>query len=205
MGLHEDIFCDYETMSLSGKRPTWGRVLGLWIARFAFRVVVDYRMGHWCRQHRLGVLGAYFDRRNWKRGVDICSLARIGKGLRMPHPHGIVIGGHTRIGEYAHILQGVTFGGTTGKQRPDGDSWQVSPYIGDHVLIGAGAKLVGPVRVGHHSIIGANAVVTHDIPDHCVAVGIPARVVKGANPPAENGAAPLSSAAGQAVEKKETI
>jgi serine O-acetyltransferase len=181
MGLREDIFCDYETMSLSGKKPTWGRVVSLWIARFAFRVVVNYRLGHWCRMHGLGVLGAYFDRRNWKMGVDICSLARIGKGLRMPHPHGIVIGGRTKIGEYAHILQGVTFGGN-GKERPDGDGCQVSPYVGDHALIGAGAKLIGPVRIGNHTVIGANAVVTKDVPDQSVAVGIPATILRVAEP-----------------------
>lgn len=201
MGLREDIFRDYEVMSLSGRKPTWGRVLKLWLERMAFRVVVNYRLGYWCRQKRLHLLAVWFDRRNWNLGVDICSAAKIGKGLRIAHPHGIVIGASARVGEYAHILQGVTLGGSTGKKRPDGDGWQVMPYIGDHVMLGAGAKIVSPVRVGSHVIVGANAVVTHDIPDHSVAVGIPARVIKGIGEVASGTGAP---GAGPALEKEQT-
>ena len=177
MSLRVDILADYEVMSLSGKRPTWSRVIWLWVWRLAFRVVLNYRLGYWCRKRGLRFLGAWFDRRNWKMGVDICSAAEIGKGLRLAHPHGVVISGNSKIGQYAHVLQGVTLGGSTQKERPDGDSVQVAPYVGDFVMIGAGAKLVGPVRVGSNVIIGANAVVTKDIPDNAIAVGVPVRVI----------------------------
>jgi serine O-acetyltransferase len=87
----------------------------------------------------------------------------------------VIIGSKTRIGQRAYILQGVTLGGAGGKSRPDGST---QPHVGDDVLIGAGAKILGPVNVGSRVIIGANAVVADDLPDDCVAVGVPARIVR---------------------------
>jgi len=73
------------------------------------------------------------------------------------------------------ILQGATLGGEGGKAREDG---QTQPSVGDDVIIGAGAALLGPIRVGNRVKIGANAVVNTDLPDDCTAVGVPARVVR---------------------------
>lgn len=175
MSFRETLFVDYEVFMSGRRHGTWHGVICLWLRRLAFRVVVDYRLGHWCRTHGLGILGAWFDHRNWKRGVDICSVARIGKGLRLAHPHGIVIGGKAEIGEYVHVLQGVTIGGNTGKTRHEGNNVRSMPRIGSYVLIGAGAKILGPVDIGDDVIVGANAVVVQDIPASNVAVGIPAR------------------------------
>jgi serine O-acetyltransferase len=100
-------------------------------------------------------------------GAEIPLNCCIGGGLLLPHPNGIVILPEARIGVNCLIFQQVTIG-TRGARG--------FPEIGGHVDIGAGAKILGPVRIGAHAKIGANAVVISDVPSHAVAVGIPARV-----------------------------
>jgi serine O-acetyltransferase len=99
--------------------------------------------------------------------ADISISARIGGGLMMPHPNGIVIHKDAVIGPNCLIFQQVTIG-TNGRGVP---------MIGGHVDIGAGARIIGPVTIGDHARIGANAVVTCDVPAGCTAVGVPARVI----------------------------
>jgi serine O-acetyltransferase len=99
-------------------------------------------------------------------GADIPTNAQLGGGLLIPHPNGIVIHPDAHIGPNCLIFQQVTLG-----QRGDG-----VPVVGGHVDIGAGAKLLGPIRIGDHALIGANAVVLVDVPAHCSAAGVPARV-----------------------------
>ncbi len=100
-------------------------------------------------------------------GADIPLNARIGGGLLIPHPNGIVIHPEAEIGPNCLIFQQVTIGAGT---RPG------LPVIEGHVDIGAGAKILGGVRIGAHARIGANAVVINDIPPNATAVGIPARI-----------------------------
>lgn len=100
-------------------------------------------------------------------GADIPLTTQIGGGLLMPHPNGIVIHPDAVIGPNCLIFQQVTLG-TNGKGVP---------RIDGHVDIGAGAKLLGPIRVAAHAKIGANAVVTCDVPAGATAVGIPARII----------------------------
>ncbi|NLK39926.1 MAG: serine O-acetyltransferase [Clostridiales bacterium] len=105
-------------------------------------------------------------------GIEIHPGAKIGKGLFIDHGSGVVIGETAEIGNNCTIYQGVTLGGTgkeTGKRHPT---------LGDNVLVGAGAKVLGPFNVGNNVKIAANAVVLEEIPDNSTAVGIPARVVK---------------------------
>lgn len=94
----------------------WRTLLGFYLIRLAFRVVVNYRLGSWFRRlgHRL--VGAWFDRRDWRTGVDICSQANIGHGLRIAHPIGILIGGGVVIGESAQIQQNASLGAILGEQ-----------------------------------------------------------------------------------------
>lgn len=99
--------------------------------------------------------------------ADIPLETQIGGGLSLPHPNGVVIHPAAVIGPNCLIFQQVTIG------MAAGDS---VPVIGGHVDIGAGAKIIGPVHVGDHALIGANAVVTRDVPADCVARGNPARV-----------------------------
>lgn len=111
-----------------------------------------------------------FRHRFWSTvsGADIPLNAKIGGGLLIPHPNGIVIHPDSWVGPNCLIFQQVTIGHAgTGV-----------PYIGGHVDIGAGAKLIGPITIGDHARIGANAVVTNSVPAGATAVGIPARVVR---------------------------
>lgn len=100
-------------------------------------------------------------------GADIPINTIIGGGLLLPYPNGIVLHPDVRIGPNCLIFQQVTIG-----SRGCGGV----PQIGGHVDIGAGAKILGPVKIGNHVVIGANAVVMTDVPDNCIAVGIPAVV-----------------------------
>lgn len=105
-------------------------------------------------------------------GVEIHPGATIGKDLFIDHGSGVVIGETAIIGDGCTIYQGVTLGGT-GK-----DVGKRHPTLGNNVMVGAGAKVLGPVNIGNNTKIAAGAVVLTDIPDNCTAVGIPARIVK---------------------------
>lgn len=94
--------------------------------------------------------------------------AKIGEGLMLSHPFGIIMARNVKIGKNARIRHQVTIG----RKTPDNPEVAV---IGDNVTIGAGAKLVGPVKIGKNATIGISAVVTKSFPDNCVVVGIPAR------------------------------
>lgn len=111
----------------------------------------------------------------WSRfwtGIEIHPGATIGKSLFIDHGMGVVIGETAVIGDNCLIYQGVTLGGT-GK-----DKGKRHPTLGNNVLVGAGAKVLGPFTVGNNVKIAANAVVLKPLPDNCTAVGIPARIVK---------------------------
>jgi len=105
-------------------------------------------------------------------GITIGGDAIIGRRLTIEHHGGIVIHGATRIGDDCLIRHGVTIG-NSGRADPFG-----APTIGDRVEIGAGAKILGRIRVGHDAIIGANAVVVRDVPDNAIVGGVPARVLR---------------------------
>jgi serine O-acetyltransferase len=100
-------------------------------------------------------------------GADIPVNAKIGGGLLIPHPNGIVIHPDAQIGVNCLLFQQVTIGAND----------RGFPILGGHVDVGAGAKILGPVHIGDHARIGANAVVLIDVPPHGVAVGNPARIV----------------------------
>ena len=105
-------------------------------------------------------------------GIEIHPAATIGKGLMIDHGMGVVIGETAEIGNNCTIYQGVTLGGT-GK-----DVGKRHPTLGNNVMVGAGAKVLGPVKIGDNTKIAAGAVVLEEIPDNCTAVGIPAKIVK---------------------------
>ncbi|MGI8715265.1 MAG: serine O-acetyltransferase [Solirubrobacteraceae bacterium] len=105
-------------------------------------------------------------------GIEIHPAARIGDGFFIDHGMGVVIGETAQIGDDVTLYQGVTLGGTgfaTGKRHPT---------VEDNVTIGSGAKLLGPITVGHGSKIGANSVVIHDVPSHATVVGNPGHPVR---------------------------
>ena len=107
-------------------------------------------------------------------GIECTPRCQIGPGLMLPHTSGTVIGA-VSIGTNATIFQGVTLGA---READLGFTAETRPEVGDNVIIGAGAKVLGGIKLGNGSQIGANAVVIEDVPGNGVAVGIPAKVVK---------------------------
>lgn len=105
-------------------------------------------------------------------GIEIHPGAKIGRGLVIDHGMGVVIGETAEIGDNCTLYQGVTLGGT-GK-----DCGKRHPTLGNNVMVGAGAKVLGPFKIGDNSKIAANAVVLEEIPENCTAVGMPAKIVR---------------------------
>ncbi len=151
-------------------------------ARSTLEVMLLYPGIHAIAAHRLAnrlhKKGYYFTARaisqaaRFATGIEIHPAATIGKGLMIDHGMGVVIGETAEIGNNCTIYQGVTLGGT-GK-----DVGKRHPTLGDNVMVGAGAKVLGPLKIGDNSKVAANAVVLAEIPDDSTAVGIPAKVVK---------------------------
>ena len=138
-----------------------------------FHAVCWHKLSHWLYRHKRFTLARFISQSvRFCTGIEIHPGAKIGRGLFIDHGMGVVIGETTEIGDNCTIYQGVTLGGT-GK-----DVGKRHPTIGNNVLIGCGAKVLGPFRVGDNSKIAANAVVLTEIPDNSTCVGVPARVVK---------------------------
>ncbi|MGP9695560.1 serine O-acetyltransferase EpsC [Brachybacterium sp. AOP25-B2-12] len=112
-------------------------------------------------------------------GVEIHPAARIGRRFFIDHGMGVVIGETAEVGDDVMIYHGVTLGGRSMERT------KRHPTVGDHVVIGAGARVLGPVVLGERSQIGANAVVVADVPREATAVGVPARIRRGTSHPDE--------------------
>ena len=138
-----------------------------------FHALVAYRISHalYERKHFFSAR-AISQAAKFLTGVEIHPGAKIGKGLFIDHGNAVVIGETTEIGDNCTIYQGVTLGGT-GK-----DVGKRHPTLGNNVMVGAGAKVLGPFYIGDNSKVAANAVVLKEIPENCTAVGIPAKVVR---------------------------
>lgn len=137
------------------------------------KAIRHYRIAHWFYNKKMYFIARYISQRARKiTGIEIHPAAVIGDGVFIDHGMGVVIGETTVIGDNCTIYQGVTLGGT-GK-----DKGKRHPTIGNNVVIGSGAKVLGPFRVGDNSKIAANAVVLSEVPDNCTVVGVPGRIVK---------------------------
>ena len=137
------------------------------------KAIRHYRVAHWFYNKKMYFIARYISKRARRiTGVEIHPAAVIGDGVFIDHGMGVVIGETTVIGDNCTIYQGVTLGGT-GK-----DKGKRHPTIGNNVVIGSGAKVLGPFRVGDNSKIAANAVVLSEVPDNCTVVGVPGRIVK---------------------------
>ena len=127
-----------------------------------FQAVVLHRVAHWFRSRTIRFLGPLVARLNlFLTGIDISPSAVIGPGLYISHGTGLVIGGSARLGARAFLLQGVTIGAPTPARVAQ------MPTLGDDVFVGAGACVIGDIRVGSRVFIGVNAVVARDIRDDC--------------------------------------
>ncbi len=135
--------------------------------------VMAYRLSHKLYQKKLFTVARIVSQvARFFTGIEIHPGAKIGKGLFIDHGMGVVIGETTEIGDNCLIYQGVTLGGT-GKEHG-----KRHPTLGNNVMVGAGAKVLGPFKVGDNAKIASNAVVLTEVPPNTTAVGVPARVVK---------------------------
>jgi serine O-acetyltransferase len=148
-------------------RPSWPEAI---LCYAGLHAVLWHRLAH--RLWRLGLRGlarfvSHLGR--FLTGIEIHPGATIGRRLFIDHGMGVVIGETAEIGDDVLIYHGVTLGGLSGQPG------KRHPTIGNEVAIGAGAQVLGPITVGHGARIGANAVVTKDVPPNCTVVGIPAK------------------------------
>ena len=137
------------------------------------KALVYHRMAHWFYNKRHYFIARFLSQRAKKiTGIEIHPAATIGKGVFIDHGTGVVIGETAVVGDGCTIYQGVTLGGT-GK-----DKGKRHPTIGKNVVIGCGAKVLGPFKVGDNSKIAANAVILSEVPPNSTVVGVPGRIVK---------------------------
>jgi serine O-acetyltransferase len=130
-----------------------------------------YRVAHWLWLRRLRFLARFVSHLGrFFTGIEIHPGATIGRGFFIDHGMGVVIGETAEIGENVTLYHGVTLGGVSWRKE------KRHPTVGDHVVVGAGAKVLGPIIIGAHSRIGANSVVVKDVEPHSVVVGVPGRV-----------------------------
>lgn len=138
-----------------------------------FHAVLFYRVSHKLYENKKFFAARLISQSaRFLTGIEIHPGAKIGRGLFIDHGSGVVIGETAEIGDNCTLYQGVTLGGTgkhVGKRHPT---------LGNNVMVGSGAKVLGPFRIGDNSKIAANAVVLEEIPENCTAVGIPARIVR---------------------------
>ncbi|GJL56849.1 MAG: serine O-acetyltransferase [Nitrospirales bacterium] len=138
-----------------------------------FHALLAYRAAHGLRCRNVPFFPRFISQfARWLTGIEIHPGAKIGKGFFIDHGMGVVVGETTEVGDYVTLFQGVTLGGT-GKERG-----KRHPTLGNHVVVGAGAKVLGGITIGDNVKIGANAVVLRSVPPNSTVVGNPGRVVK---------------------------
>ncbi len=137
------------------------------------KATISHRRANYFYRHNMLFLARWISQRSRKKtGIEIHPGATIGRRFVIDHGMGVVIGETAEVGDDVLIYQGVTLGGT-GK-----DTGKRHPTIGNNVLIGSGAKILGPFKVGDNSRIASNAVVLKEVPPNSTAVGVPARIVR---------------------------
>ncbi len=136
------------------------------------QAITIYRIAHLLHQRQFFWFARFLSHiARWLTGIEIHPGATLGAGVFIDHGMGVVIGETAIVGDGALIYQGVTLGGT-GKQKG-----KRHPTLGNHVVIGAGALVLGDIEIGHNTRIGAGSVVLRSVPSDCTVVGIPGRVV----------------------------
>lgn len=170
----------YDIKSILERDPAARNGFEVFFLYSGFHALLWYRAAHFFYRLKLKFIARLLSQLGrWFTGVEIHPGAQIGRGLLIDHGMGVVIGETTVIGDNCTIYQGVTLGGT-GKEKG-----KRHPTIGNNVMIGSGAKILGPFTVGDNSKIAAGAVVLSAVPEDSTAVGIPARVVRRDGKPVE--------------------
>lgn len=138
-----------------------------------FHALLAYRLAHWLKGQRVPFLPrAISQLARWLTGIEIHPSAKIGERFFIDHGMGVVIGETAEVGDNVTLFQGVTLGGT-GKERG-----KRHPTLGSHVVVGAGAKILGGITIGDNVKIGANSVVLKSVPPNSTVIGVPARIIK---------------------------
>lgn len=162
-----------EVQATKERDPAAKNSLEIVLLYSGLHAIIAYRITHILWQWKIPVFPRLISQlARFFTGIEIHPGAQIGRGLFIDHGMGVVIGETTIIGDNVTLFQGVTLGGTgkeTGKRHPT---------LGSHIVVGAGAKILGNITIGNNSYIGANAVVIHDIPHNATVVGVPGHVAK---------------------------
>ena len=159
--------------SIMERDPAARSRLEVYLLYSGFKAVRSYRKANWFYRHNMKFIARWISQRSrHKTGIEIHPGAKIGKGLFIDHGMGVVIGETAEIGDNCTIYQNVTLGGT-GK-----DHGKRHPTLGNDVMIGSGAKVLGPFRVGDGARVASGAVVLDEVPDNATAVGVTARIVR---------------------------
>ena len=171
MGFIKEIRKDLR--SVMERDPAAGSELEVLLTYSGVHAVIVHRAAHWFYKHDHKLIARLISQTmRGITGIEIHPGAKIGKGLLIDHGSGVVIGETAEIGDYCLLYQGCTLGGT-GK-----DHGKRHPTLGNNVMVGAGAKILGPFKVGDNAKIAANAVVLKEVPPNSTAVGVPARIVR---------------------------
>jgi serine O-acetyltransferase len=173
--MFETIRCDIQ--SVFDRDPAARNTLEILLCYPGLHALWGYRVSHWLWTHVSKTLARWVSQLvRGLTGIEIHPGAKIGHGFFIDHGMGVVIGETSELGDYVTLYHGVTLGGTSlakGKRHPT---------LGDNVVAGAGAKILGAITIGANSRIGANAVVVKDVPPNSVVVGVPGQVVVRSKP-----------------------
>ncbi len=153
--------------------PAAKSVIEILLCYPGFHAVLLHRLAHRLYKAKVPLLPRVMSQiSRFFTGIEIHPGATIGRRFFIDHGMGVVIGETTEIGDDCLLYQGVTLGGTGNEKG------KRHPTLGDHVVVGTGAKVLGNIRIGSHVKVGAGSVVVHPVPDHSTVVGIPGRVVR---------------------------
>ena len=162
----------YDIKAIRDRDPAARNGAEVFFLYSGLHAVIYHRIAHWFFKHDMKFIARWVSQHaRHKTGIEIHPGATIGKGLLIEHGMGAVIGETAVVGDNCTIYQGVTLGGTgkhTGKRHPT---------IGNNVMVGSGAKVLGPFTVGDNAKIAAGAVVLDTVPENATAVGVPARII----------------------------
>jgi serine O-acetyltransferase len=163
--------------SVKERDPAARSALEILLVYSGLHAIWAHRIAHWLWKHNLKFLGRWLAQfARWLTGIEIHPGATLGEGFFIDHGMGVVIGETAEVGKDVTLYHGVTLGGTSlekGKRHPT---------LGDRVVVGAGAKVLGNIVIGADSRIGANAVVVKSVPPNSVVVGVPGQIVQRSQP-----------------------
>ncbi len=167
------IFFQEEINSTREKDPAAKGFLQIILLYAGLHAIIAYRISHLLFKAKVPILPRAMSQfARFLTGIEIHPGAQIGKGLFIDHGTGVVVGETSIIGDNVTLFQGVTLGGT-GKEKG-----KRHPTLGNNIVVGAGAKVLGNITIGDNSYIGANAVILRDVPNNATVVGVPGHVTK---------------------------